>query len=117
MRLEQDTVDGPYKRVGGLYPGGLISEIIYSLANEWAYIRWGLKPGRAGGGGEGFKVGFYGMSERFSKNRVIHVLWSWPNTKLSKDPRGENDKDLNEKRVILYCMSFKSFLPYDKLIP
>ena len=27
-----------YKR-GGLYPGGLISGIIYSLANGWAYIR------------------------------------------------------------------------------
>ena len=49
MRLEQDTVDGPYKRVGGFYPGGLISEIIYSLANGWACIRWGLKPGMGGG--------------------------------------------------------------------
>ena len=38
----------------GLYPGGLISRIIYSLANGWAYIREGLKPG-------GFKVGFYGI--------------------------------------------------------
>ena len=28
---------------GGLYPGGLISGIIYSLANGWAYIRGGLK--------------------------------------------------------------------------
>ena len=29
-----------YKRGGGgLYPGGLISGIIYSLANGWAYIR------------------------------------------------------------------------------
>ena len=34
---------------GGLYPGGLISRIIYSLANGWTYIRGGLK------------VGFYGM--------------------------------------------------------
>ena len=32
---------------GGSYPGGLISEIIYSFANEWAYIRGGLKPGGA----------------------------------------------------------------------
>ena len=42
---------------GGLYPGGLISGIIYSLANEWAY-------NRGGGGGlipGGFKVAFYGM--------------------------------------------------------
>ena len=38
----------------GLYPGGLISRIIYLLANGWAYIREGLKPG-------GFKVGFYGI--------------------------------------------------------
>ena len=31
-----------------LYPGGLISGIIYSLANRWAYVRGG-----------GLKVGFY----------------------------------------------------------
>ena len=24
---------------GGLYPGGLISRIIYSLENRWAYIQ------------------------------------------------------------------------------
>ena len=28
---------------GGLYPGGLISRIIYSLAKGWAYIQGGLK--------------------------------------------------------------------------
>ena len=39
----------------GLYPGGRISGIIYSLANGWAYIR-GTKTGR------GFKMGFYGIS-------------------------------------------------------
>ena len=33
-----------YKQ-GGLYPGGLISGIIYSLANGWAYIRGVLKTG------------------------------------------------------------------------
>ena len=33
-----------YIRVG-LYPGGLISAIIYSLANGWVYIRGGLKTG------------------------------------------------------------------------
>ena len=32
-------------RGGGLYPGGLISEIIYSLEDGWAYIRGGLKLG------------------------------------------------------------------------
>ena len=26
---------------GGLYPGGLISRIIYSFENGWAYIRGG----------------------------------------------------------------------------
>ena len=35
----------------GLYLGGLISGIIYLLANGWAYI----------GGGGGFKVGFYSI--------------------------------------------------------
>ena len=34
---------------GGLYPGGLMSGIIYLLANEWAYIQRALKEG------------FYGM--------------------------------------------------------
>ena len=33
----------------GLYPGGLISRIISSLVNGWAY----------NGGGGGFNVGFY----------------------------------------------------------
>ena len=37
------TVDGLIN--GVLYPGGLISGIIYSLANGWAYIRGGLKVG------------------------------------------------------------------------
>ena len=45
-----------YKRGGGLHPGGLVSGIIYSLANGWAYIRGDLKPG-----GGGFKVRFYGI--------------------------------------------------------
>ena len=40
---------------GGLYPGGLISGIIYSFENAWAYIRVGLKTGG------GLKVGFYGI--------------------------------------------------------
>ena len=40
------TVDGLINRGGSLYPGGLISGIIYSLANGWAYIR-GLKTERA----------------------------------------------------------------------
>ena len=31
--------DGLIKGGGGLYPGGLISGIIYLLANGWAYIR------------------------------------------------------------------------------
>ena len=31
------TVDGLISGGGGLYPGGLISVIIYSLANGWAY--------------------------------------------------------------------------------
>ena len=35
---------------GGLYPGELISGIIYSFENGWAYIRGGLKP-------EGLKSG------------------------------------------------------------
>ena len=35
-----------YKRGGGLYLGDLIFGIIYSLANGWAYIWGGLKPGR-----------------------------------------------------------------------
>ena len=42
------TVDGPIKGEGGggLYPGELISGIIYSpLANGWAYIWGGLKTG------------------------------------------------------------------------
>ena len=47
-----------YKQRGGLYLGGLISGIIYSLANGWAYIRGGLKTR-----GGGFKVGFYGRLE------------------------------------------------------
>ena len=34
------TLDGLINRGGGLYPGGLISGIIYSLANGWPYI-WG----------------------------------------------------------------------------
>ena len=29
----------------GLYPGGLLSRIIYSFENGWAYIRGGLKQG------------------------------------------------------------------------
>ena len=49
MRKEHTyTVDGLINGGGGggLYPGGLISRIIYSLANGWAYI-WGggLKSG------------------------------------------------------------------------
>ena len=47
------TVDGLINR-GGLYPGGLISGILYSFENGWAYIRGGLKLG-------GLKVGFYGI--------------------------------------------------------
>ena len=39
----------------GLYPGRLISGIIYSFENGWAYIRGGLKPGG------GLKVGFYSI--------------------------------------------------------
>ena len=35
------TVDGLIKGGGGLYPGGLISRIIYSFENGWAYIRGG----------------------------------------------------------------------------
>ena len=37
--------DGGGGKGGGLYLGGLISRILYSLANGWAYIRGGLKPG------------------------------------------------------------------------
>ena len=50
------TVDGLISRAGGggLYPGGLISGIIYSLANGWTYIRGFKTRG-------GFKVGFYRM--------------------------------------------------------
>ena len=49
------TVDGLINgRGGGLYPGGLISGIIYSFENGWAYIGEVLKPG-------GLKVGFYGI--------------------------------------------------------
>ena len=33
------TVDGLINGGGGLYPGGLVSGIIYSLANGWAYNR------------------------------------------------------------------------------
>ena len=36
-----------YKREWGLYPGGLISGIIYLLTNGWAYIRGGHKTGGA----------------------------------------------------------------------
>ena len=42
------TVNGLINE-GDLYPGGLISRIIYSLADGWAYIRGeegGLKNGR-----------------------------------------------------------------------
>ena len=38
------TVDGLVNE-GDLYPGELISGIIYSFANGWAYFRGGLKPG------------------------------------------------------------------------
>ena len=39
------TIDGLISAGGGgLYPGGLISGIIYSFENRWAYI-WGLKTG------------------------------------------------------------------------
>ena len=38
-----------YKRGGGgLYPGGLISGIKYSLVNGWAYIRGIFKSGGGG---------------------------------------------------------------------
>ena len=46
------------KRGGGLHPGGLISGIIYSLANGWDYIRGG------------FKVGLY-VVEKFTLNIKI----------------------------------------------
>ena len=50
-------MDGLINGGGGeLHPGGLVSGIIYSLANGWAYIRGDLKPG-----GGGFKVRFYGI--------------------------------------------------------
>ena len=41
------TVDGLINGGGGggLYPGGLISGIIYSFENGWTYIRGGLKTG------------------------------------------------------------------------
>ena len=45
------TVDGLINGGGGLYPGGLISAINYSLANGWVYTRsypGGLKT-RGGG--------------------------------------------------------------------
>ena len=51
-----------YKRDGG-GGGGLISRIIYSFENGWAYIRGRLKPGG------GLKVGFYGtVYDKYSKN-------------------------------------------------
>ena len=54
----------------GLYPGGLISGIMYSFENGWAYI-WGggggLKPG-------GLKVGFYSMSFIEVKTRGFTVI-------------------------------------------
>ena len=51
------TVDGPIKgEGGGLYPGELISGIIYSpMANDGLISGEDLKPGR------GFKEGFYGI--------------------------------------------------------
>ena len=39
---------GLTNRGGGVYLGGLISGIICSLANGWAYIRGGLKTGGGG---------------------------------------------------------------------
>ena len=43
-----DTVDGvingAYKQ-WSLYPGRLVSGIILSLANGWAYIQWGMGRG------------------------------------------------------------------------
>ena len=42
--------------VDGLISGGLISGIIYSFENGWAYIRGKLKTGL------GLKVGFYGTN-------------------------------------------------------
>ena len=50
----------------GLYPGGLISRIIYSSENELAYIRRGLKPGG------GLKVGFHGSCSDFASLSLYH---------------------------------------------
>ena len=44
-----------------LYPGGLISEIIYSFENGWAYIGGGLKTGG------GLKSGIL----RYNKNGIF----------------------------------------------
>ena len=44
---------------GGLYLGGLISGIIYSLANGWAYNRGGVK------------VKFYGISKIIMVRELI----------------------------------------------
>ena len=52
----------------GLYPGGLISRIIYSFENGWAYIWGGLKPGG------GLKVGFYGIQRILSVMAVVQDL-------------------------------------------
>ena len=43
---------------GGLYPGGFITGIIYSLANGWTwFFFWGGGGLKTGGD---LKVGFYG---------------------------------------------------------
>ena len=46
----------------GLYPGGLISGIIYSFENGWAYIRGGLKVGFYGILSETYTIKFFSIN-------------------------------------------------------
>ena len=69
----------------GLYPGGLISRIIYSFENGWAYIWGDLKPGgglKSGilryttnficnGGGPRFKLTLLDRMIRFVSSTIL----------------------------------------------
>ena len=61
---------GAYIRAG-LYPSRLISGIVYSLANGWAYIWGSLK---LGGGALINKVGFYGIKEVNKYFLTVHCI-------------------------------------------
>ena len=91
----------------GLYAGGLISGIIYSFENGWAYIRGGLKTGG------GLKVRFCGIfkSSKYhmpiATNTVVRAHFKLTKlTLLFKTKAGHNDGHSSLKTNMLHAWHY-----------